>query len=117
MISDHMNRMRIGFPFSVSSAQKVPTPLWKLPLTGGSSGGNGVVLSIHQIDHCLDLASNDRGAAAAISTARNLEHVVVDISVATHQWLPEQCPFEFDPLVTIGEAFLQLSTINSPMPD
>jgi hypothetical protein len=53
---------------------------------------------------------------AAISAARNLEHVVVYISVATHQWLAEQCAFEFDPLVTVDEALLQLSMMNSPVP-
>jgi len=50
---------------------------------------------------------------AATSAPRNLEDVVVDISVATHQWLAEQCPFEFDPLVTVGKALLQLSMMNS----
>jgi hypothetical protein len=39
------------------------------------------------------------------------------LRVAAHKWLAEQCAFEFDPLVTVDEALLQLSMMNLPVPN
>ena len=73
--------------------------------------------AVHPPDRPLPRLGVERSwSHAAVSAAWNLEYVVVDISVPTHQWLAEQCPFEFDPLVTVDEALLQLSMMNSPVP-
>ena len=51
VMSDQMNRTRIGRPSNVSSAKKVPTPPSKRPRMPGSSGACGMRPSIHQMAH------------------------------------------------------------------
>ena len=116
VMRDQVKRTLIGLPLKVSSPSNVPTPFWKLPITGGSILC-GLRPSSHQMAQVCVFGIVAADADGAIGTARQADIVVVHGAVTVHRHPQLRRAFELDPFVAAGEAVFQAPVMDAPFAD